>query len=218
MDNDEATDVESAEEQDSAINETQQDALDGTAQQEAAAEADDDTVNKTKQEADVEAAGAEPDKQQAAAGGGEEASRSQVAFTAVHVRMQPRQCGTPGCEYADHHKGPHSNQLPVGPRQRKKKPPPLPGWRAVQYAAPAGRNERHFKHIQTGRYARGATEMRRMEEELQILAVGWSPWFGCRSSPASWRPVVAHPLITHKIHSKFTPNSPAAPLIFNGVS
>ena len=42
-----------------------------------------------------------------------------------------------------------------------------------------------FKHIQTGWYARGATEMSRMEEELRNLAVGWSPWFGCRSSPAS---------------------------------
>ena len=161
VDNDEATDVESAEEQDSAINETQQDALDGTAQQ----------------VADVEAAGAEPDKQQAAAGGGEE-----VALTAVRLRLRPpllRRCGTPGCELADHHKGPHSNQLPVGPRQRKKKPPPLPGWRAVRYAAPAGRDERHFKHIQTGWYARGATEMSRMEEELRNLAVGWSSWFGC---------------------------------------
>ena len=190
VDNDEATDVESAEEQDSAINETQQDALDGTAQQEAAAEADDDTVsfedfmgnkdymgNKAQQVADVEAAGAEPDKQQAAAGGGEE-----VALTAVRLRLRPpwlRRCGTPGCELADHHKGPHSNQLPVGPRQRKKKPPPLPGWRAVRYAAPAGRDERHFKHIQTGWYARGATEMSRMEEELRNLAVGWSSWFGC---------------------------------------
>ena len=127
--------------------------------------------------------------QQAAADGDEEATRPQVEahLTAVHLRLRPpplRQCGTPGCEHADHHKGPHSNQLPVGPRQRRKKHPPLPGWRAVRYAAPTGRDERHFKHIQTGWYARGATEMRRMEEELRNL-VGWSSWFGCRSSPAS---------------------------------
>ena len=80
VDNDEATDIESAEEQDSAINETQQDTLGGTAQQEAAAKSDDDTVsfedfmgnkdymvNKAQQEAGVEAAGVEPDEQQAAA-------------------------------------------------------------------------------------------------------------------------------------------------------
>ena len=110
---------------------------------------------------------------------------SRMPHAADVRKAAERRCGTPGCELADHHKGPHSNQLPVGPRQRKKKPPPLPGWRAVRYAAPAGRDERHFKHIQTGRYARGATEMRRMEEKLQNLVVGWSPWFGCRSSPAN---------------------------------
>ena len=146
-------------------------------------------VNKVQQNAAAEAAGAEAGVQQAAAGGDEEATRPQVEahLTAVHLRLRPpplRQCGTPGCEHADHHKGPHSNQLPVGPRQRRKKHPPLPGWRAVRYAAPTGRDERHFKHIQTGWYARGATEMRRMEEELRNL-VGWSSWFGCRSSPAS---------------------------------
>ena len=184
VDNDEETDEESTEEQDPAINEAQQDALDDTGQQEAAAEADDDMVsyedfmgnkdymvNTAQQEADVEAAGAEPDKQQEAAGGGEE-----VALTAVRLRLRPpllRRCGAPGCEHADHHKGAHSNQLLVGPRQRKKKQPPLPGWRAMRYAAPTGRDERHFKHIQTGWYARGATEMRRKEEELRKLAVDW---------------------------------------------
>ena len=127
--------------------------------------------------------------QQAAADGDEEATRPQVEahLTAVHLRLRPlplRHCGTPGCEHADHHKGAHSNQLLVGPRQRKKKQPPLAGWRAMRYAAPTGRDERHFKHIQTGWYARGATEMRRTEEELRNL-VGWSSWFGCRSSLAS---------------------------------
>ena len=104
VDNDEETDEESTEEQDPAINEAQQDALDDTGQQEAAAEADDDMVsyedfmgnkdymvNTAQQEADVEAAGAEPDKQQEAAGGGEE-----VALTAVRLRLRPpllRRCG-----------------------------------------------------------------------------------------------------------------------------
>ena len=134
-------------------------------------------INDVQQE--VEAAEAEAEMQQAAAGGGEEATRPQMG-----TFKRPRQCGTPGCERVDHHSGPCTGQQPVGPRRRKKQQP-LPGWRAVRYAAPTGRDERHFKHIQTGWYARGATEMRRKEEELRNLVAGWGPWFGGPSSPTS---------------------------------
>lgn len=76
-------------------------------------------------------------------------------------------------------KAPPTEMPMLGPRRRKKQPP-LPGWRVVRYAAPTGRDERHFKHIQTGRYARGATQMWRMEEELR-----GGRWSGCQIFPAN---------------------------------